>query len=220
MQQIRCEIGLDQQKATSTDRAGRRAVRGHADQEDEPTFPGAANSWKNSIQETAPPKSSCLPTSIANCGSRRPISAPRTKEPYASADRAGPRSLLKLVGQTCVDWQGRAHFLAVAAPGHAADTRGSCSRQARQSGTAIGIASHWTTIWLSPSRDVDLLALEDALAKLAKLEPRQANDRTAILRRTGRCPSRQGYGHGQTIGGAGMDHRSRVVAEMGRGDAA
>ncbi len=82
---------------------------------------------------------------------------------------------LKLVGQTRVDWQGRAHFLAIAAHAmreilvdharrHKAKKRG---------GNRHRIALD-DNLAVESNRDVDLLALEDALAKLAKLDPRQA----------------------------------------------
>ena len=44
-----------------------------------------------------------------------------------------------------------------------------------QSGAAIGIASRLTTnLVIESDRDVDLLAIEDALTKLTKLDPCQA----------------------------------------------
>ena len=82
---------------------------------------------------------------------------------------------LKLVGQTRVDWQGRAHFLAFAAQAmrqilvdharrHRAEKRG---------GDRHRIALDDNLV-IESNRDVDLLALEDALIKLTKLDPRQA----------------------------------------------
>ena len=82
---------------------------------------------------------------------------------------------LKLVGHTRVDWQGRAHFLAFAAQAmrqilvdharrHRAEKRG---------GDRHRIALDDNLV-IESNRDVDLLALEDALIKLTKLDPRQA----------------------------------------------
>lgn len=82
---------------------------------------------------------------------------------------------LKLVDQTSVDWQGRAHFLAFAAQAmrqilvdharrHRAEKRG---------GNRHRIALDDNLV-IESSRNVDLLALEDALTKLTKLDPRQA----------------------------------------------
>jgi RNA polymerase sigma factor (TIGR02999 family) len=82
---------------------------------------------------------------------------------------------LKLVGQTRVDWQGRAHFLAVAAHAmrqilvdharrHQAAKRGGIRRR-------IALDDN---LAFAPNRNLDLLPLEDALTKLTKLDPRQA----------------------------------------------
>src|SRR5208283_1506337 len=82
---------------------------------------------------------------------------------------------LKLVGQTRVDWQGRAHFLAIAARvmrqilvDHARR-----HRAARRGGNRHRIALDDNLV-VESSRNVDLLALEDALTKFTKLDPRQA----------------------------------------------
>jgi RNA polymerase sigma-70 factor, ECF subfamily len=84
---------------------------------------------------------------------------------------------LKLVGQTRVEWQGRAHFLAIAARAmrqilvdHARRRRA-----AKRGGNQLRIAlDDNLVVELKSDPDVDLLALEDALAKLTKLDPRQA----------------------------------------------
>ena len=82
---------------------------------------------------------------------------------------------LKLVGQTRVDWQGRAHFLAFAAQAmrqilvdHARR-----HRAAKRGGKRHRIVLDDNLV-VEVNRDVDLLALEDALTKLTKLDPRQA----------------------------------------------
>ena len=82
---------------------------------------------------------------------------------------------LKLVGKTHVDWQGRAHFLAVAAQAmrqilvdHARR-----HRAAKRGGNRHRIALDDNLVTES-KRDVDLLTLEDALTKLTKLDPCQA----------------------------------------------
>jgi RNA polymerase sigma factor (TIGR02999 family) len=82
---------------------------------------------------------------------------------------------LKLVGQTRVDWQGRAHFLAIAAR----VMRQILVDHARRHGAARrGGNRHRITLddnlVTESNRDVDLLALEDALTKLTKLDPCQA----------------------------------------------
>jgi RNA polymerase sigma factor (TIGR02999 family) len=82
---------------------------------------------------------------------------------------------LKLVGQSRIDWQGRSHFLAIAARAmrqilvdHARR-----HRAAKRGGARHRIALDGNLV-IESSREVDLLALEDALTKLTKLDPRQA----------------------------------------------
>lgn len=82
---------------------------------------------------------------------------------------------LTLAGQTRVHWQGRAHFLAIAAQAmrqilvdHARR-----HRAAKRGGNRHRIALDDNLV-IESHRDVDLLALEDALAKLTKLDRRQA----------------------------------------------
>ena len=83
---------------------------------------------------------------------------------------------LKLVGETRVDWQGRAHFLAIAAQAmrqilvdHARR-----HRAAKRGGHRHRITLDENLI-VESRRNVDLLALEDALTKLTKLDQRQAH---------------------------------------------
>ena len=82
---------------------------------------------------------------------------------------------LKLVGETRVDWRGRAHFLACAAQAMRqilvdhARRRGAAKRGGDRHRIALD-----DNLVIESDRDVDLLALEDALAKLTKLDPRQA----------------------------------------------
>ena len=82
---------------------------------------------------------------------------------------------MKLVGQTHADWQGRTHFFAVAAQAmrrilvdHARRRRA-----AKRGGNRHRIALDDNLV-IESNRDEDLLALEDALTKLTKLDPRQA----------------------------------------------
>ena len=82
---------------------------------------------------------------------------------------------MRLVDQTRVDWQGRTHFFAVGAQAmrrilvdHArkrrADKRGGGLQR-------ITLDEQMAVEW---RREEDLLALDDALIKLAELDPRQA----------------------------------------------
>ena len=82
---------------------------------------------------------------------------------------------LKLVGQTRVDWQGRAHFLAIAAKAMRQILVDHARRHgaAKRGGDRHRIALDDNLV-IESNRDVDVLALEDALTKLTKLDPRQA----------------------------------------------
>jgi RNA polymerase sigma-70 factor, ECF subfamily len=82
---------------------------------------------------------------------------------------------LRLIKQEEVQWQNRAHFFAVAAQairrilvdharGHARQKRGGDRERVRLD----------EEVAVLPERDVDLVALDEALVKLAELHPRQA----------------------------------------------
>ncbi len=104
---------------------------------------------------------------------------------YLSRERAGhtlqPTALvneafLRLVDQTQVTWQNRAHFLGVAAQAmrrilvdHARR-----KRAAKRGEGAIHVSFEMLGSVSGPSRDVALDDLDDALDDLARLEPRQA----------------------------------------------
>jgi RNA polymerase sigma-70 factor, ECF subfamily len=81
---------------------------------------------------------------------------------------------LDLVDQTRVDWRGKVHFLAIAATAMRrilvdhARRRGAAKRGGDRHRIALD-----DNLAIESHRDVDLLALEDALTKLAKLDPRQ-----------------------------------------------
>ncbi len=82
---------------------------------------------------------------------------------------------LKLLDQTRVDWRGKTHFFAVGAQAmrrilvdHA---RG--KQRGKRGGGRIRIELDEATA-LSPQKDEDLLAVDEALSKLAKVDPRQA----------------------------------------------
>jgi RNA polymerase sigma-70 factor, ECF subfamily len=82
---------------------------------------------------------------------------------------------LKLVDQTRVDWRGRVHFLAIAAQAMRrilldhARRRGAAKRGGNRRRIALD-----DNLAIESNRDVDLLALDVALTKLAKLDPCQA----------------------------------------------
>ena len=82
---------------------------------------------------------------------------------------------MKLVDQTRVDWQGKSHFFAVAAQAMRrilVDHARSRQREKRGGGRARVILDE--AVALSPQKDEDVLALDEALERLAKLDPRQA----------------------------------------------
>jgi RNA polymerase sigma factor (TIGR02999 family) len=83
---------------------------------------------------------------------------------------------LKLVDQRCVDWQGRAHFLGVAAQA----MRRILLDHARRRGAAKR-GGGWKRITLNDrlipgglESDEELMALDDALRELSEVDPRQA----------------------------------------------
>ncbi len=89
---------------------------------------------------------------------------------------------LKLVDQTRVDWRNRAHFLGVAAQamrrllvdharGRARDKRGGGATLVEFDSAAAQSADGALAV---PARSVDLLALDQALERLAALDPAQA----------------------------------------------
>ncbi len=82
---------------------------------------------------------------------------------------------LKLVGHARADWHGRAHFLAVAAQAMRQILVDHARRHnaAKRLGKRHRIALD-DNLFVESSREVDLLALEDALTRLAKLDLRQA----------------------------------------------
>ena len=82
---------------------------------------------------------------------------------------------LKLADQTRVSWKGRSHFFAVGAQAmrrilvdHARK-----KKRTKRGGDRQRITFEEGLV-VSPRRDEDVLALDDALVKLAELDPRQA----------------------------------------------
>ena len=82
---------------------------------------------------------------------------------------------LRLIDQTRVQWNGRQHFFAVAAVmmrrvlvNHAK------AKQAAKRGGGLRVTLDEPMAAASQERDVDLVALDEALEKLAKLDPEQA----------------------------------------------
>lgn len=101
---------------------------------------------------------------------------------YLARERAGhtlqPTALVheafvRLVGQRGVDWQNRAHFLAVTARvmrqiliDHA---RG--RRAAKRGGRRVTLSND---LVMEAPRDIDVIAIDDALIELQEIDPRQA----------------------------------------------
>ncbi len=82
---------------------------------------------------------------------------------------------MKLVDQTRVNWQGRSHFFAVAAQAMRrilVDHARSHQRDKRGGGRARVVLDE--AVALSPQKDEDVLALDEALERLAAIDPRQA----------------------------------------------
>ena len=94
-----------------------------------------------------------------------------TLQPTAMVHEA----FMRLVDQTRVEWKGRAHFVAVAAQtmrrilvDHARAKKAS-----KRGGNRVRVALQ-SDIAISPERDEDVLALNEALEKLQEIDERQA----------------------------------------------
>jgi len=82
---------------------------------------------------------------------------------------------LKLIDQTRVNWQGRTHFFAVGAQAMRrilVDHARARGRAKRGGGWQRIVLDEQTAV--SPDRDADLLAVDEAIDKLAHTDPRQA----------------------------------------------
>ncbi len=82
---------------------------------------------------------------------------------------------MKLVDQSRVDWKGKTHFFAVGAQvmRRVLVDHARARQRAKRGGGRQRILLD-QDIALGPEREEDLLALEDALSRLADLDPRQA----------------------------------------------
>jgi RNA polymerase sigma factor (TIGR02999 family) len=83
---------------------------------------------------------------------------------------------LKLVDQTRVNWQGETHFFAIGAQVMRrilVDHARSRGRQKRGGGAVRIVLDE--NVALCPGKDEDVLAVDEALQKLAVLDPRQAS---------------------------------------------
>jgi RNA polymerase sigma factor (TIGR02999 family) len=82
---------------------------------------------------------------------------------------------LKLIDQTRTDWKGRTHFFAIGAEVMRRVLVDRARRKARlkRGGGRERIALDEQLV-VSPGKDEDLLAVDEALEELAKLDPRQA----------------------------------------------
>lgn len=97
--------------------------------------------------------------------------ASNTLQPTALVNEA----YLRLIDQSRVSWQGRTHFLAVGAQAMRrilVDHARAKGRAKRGGGRQRIALDEGLTI--SPERDADLLAVDDALDKLRQIDPRQA----------------------------------------------
>jgi len=92
-----------------------------------------------------------------------------TLQPTAIVNEA----YMRLIGQESVDWQGRAHFLAVAAQSMRRILVEYARRRGRKKRGGDGARYLLETIVMTEPRAVDLIALDDALAKLTELDAEQ-----------------------------------------------
>jgi RNA polymerase sigma factor (TIGR02999 family) len=97
--------------------------------------------------------------------------ANHTLQPTALVNEA----YLKLVDQSRVQWQGRTHFFAVGAQAMRRILVDHARRRQRlRHGGQRARVTLDEAVALSPQRDEDVLALDEALERLSKLDPRQA----------------------------------------------
>ena len=83
---------------------------------------------------------------------------------------------LKLVDQTRVNWQGRTHFLAVAAQAMRRILIDHARRRGREKhGGGWRRVTLYDAFALKADHDLDVVALHEALEKMARLDERQAN---------------------------------------------
>ncbi len=81
---------------------------------------------------------------------------------------------LKLVGRPEGNWQNRVHFFAVAARAMRQILVDHARRRAAQKRGGDPASSRIETVAMTAPRDVDVIAVDDALKKLASLDPEQA----------------------------------------------
>ncbi len=104
---------------------------------------------------------------------------------YLRRERAGhtlqPTALinevyLKLVDQQHVNWQNRAHFFGVAAQAmrRILVDHARCRHRDKRGGNAEDLPIDAAEFAVSKTKSVDLIALDDALTRLAELDERQA----------------------------------------------
>ncbi|MBX9790965.1 MAG: sigma-70 family RNA polymerase sigma factor [Pirellulales bacterium] len=94
-----------------------------------------------------------------------------TLQPTALVNEA----YLKLVDQTRADWQGRTHFFALGAQAMRRILVDHARRKQREKrGGGMHRIALNEELSVSPRRDEDLVELDEALNKLAKIDPRQA----------------------------------------------
>jgi RNA polymerase sigma factor (TIGR02999 family) len=82
---------------------------------------------------------------------------------------------LRLIDQTRVDWQGRTHFFAIGAQAIRRILVDHARQRKRQKrGGGAGRVTLDEAVALAPQREEEILALDEAMEKLAKLDSRQA----------------------------------------------
>jgi len=97
--------------------------------------------------------------------------ADHTLQPTALVHEA----YLRLIDQTRVDWQGRTHFFAVGAQAIRRILVDHARQRKRQKrGGGAGRVALDESVALAPQREEEILALDEALEKLGKLDHRQA----------------------------------------------
>ncbi len=84
-------------------------------------------------------------------------------------------AFIRLIGPSKIEWQSRAHFFAISAQlMRRILVDFARSRQYQKRGGGVARVEFDEALVVTPERDADLVALDDALEALAKVDPRKA----------------------------------------------
>jgi RNA polymerase sigma-70 factor (ECF subfamily) len=142
-----------------------------------PTTPGQVSALLGRLQEGDPAAASCLLPLVYR-------ELRRLAAHYMRGEKLGQtiqatelvhEAYLRLVGQERIEWQGRAHFLAMAATSMRRILVDRARRKmAEKHGGGGEKIELQEALVFSPEKSKDMIALDDALKRLEQLSPRQS----------------------------------------------